>query len=253
MKHREAYVAIQAVCALALLGAGLIGSSLLRAQDVVPPAPVSPAGVAAAGVPGPAEDIRTIEDPVAIFNPWPWVLGALVLVAVALAWVFFLKRRRKEKPAPGRAPPVRVDPYTEAVSQLENTRPLIQRGEDKAFSLAASDIIRRYIERQFRLPAPERTTEEFLSEIVNNPILRDKLADYLTRFLQLCDLAKFANQPFGLREMEELYETAHKFIYESSQEKRKQDAARILQQQEARRKSSAAPPKKGGPLKTPAK
>ncbi len=73
---------------------------------------------------------------------------------------------------------------------------LLARGKVKLFHLRISDILRSYIENRFGLKAPERTTEEFLSELTQDvQIQKALLGDHkrlLGEFLNQCDLVKFA-------------------------------------------------------------
>ncbi len=161
-----------------------------------------------------AEDIRDIRDPVRIPYPWlPYAIAAGIIVGIlALCYLFYqwFKRRDAKK-----AKETRLTPYDRALKDLKNTRPLMENGQDKAFSIAVSDVLRHYLEGQFAMPAPERTTEEFLTEISGHILIKDSLADHLTGFLQDCDLVKFARQPLGLGQMKGLYEKAENFIEES--------------------------------------
>ena len=161
-----------------------------------------------------ADDIRDIRNPVKIPYPWlPYVIILGIVVAFhAILFLLFrwLKRRGKKKEEA-----FKLTPYDQALKDLENTRPLMEAGQDKAFSIAVSDVLRHYIEGQFAMPAPERTTEEFLVEISEHDLIKESLEELLRGFLQLCDLVKFAGQPLGRRQMKELYSKAKDFIEES--------------------------------------
>jgi hypothetical protein len=62
------------------------------------------------------------------------------------------------------------------------------------------------------MPAPERTTEEFLQVATNHVWLQGELTTLLRRFLEFCDLAKFAGQQFGAEERAQLLNAAREFI-----------------------------------------
>lgn len=176
---------------------------------------LTPAISAANDILSPEEDdIRDIHNLVKI--PYPWlpyaiILGGLLVFHAILFLLFrWLKRRRKK-----REEATKLTPYDQALKDLKNTRYLMDIGQDKAFSIAVSNVLRYYLEGQFAMPAPERTTEEFLLEISGHDLIKESLEELLSEFLQLCDLVKFADQPLGPEQMRELYEKAENFIEES--------------------------------------
>jgi hypothetical protein len=78
----------------------------------------------------------------------------------------------------------------EALAELEAS-PLLAHGQVKEYHIAASDILRTYVEERFRVEALEMTTREVLQG------LADIGADAsfrvgLRNFLEACDMVKFA-------------------------------------------------------------
>ena len=67
-------------------------------------------------------------------------------------------------------------------------------GEIDTFYVDVSQVLRVYLEERFALRAPERTTEEFLQEVEAGGPLTTTQCLELRRFLQQCDLVKFAAQ-----------------------------------------------------------
>lgn len=140
-----------------------------------------------------------------------WLIPLLaVLFLASLALAFWLGRRSRKSPPP--------TPYELALLELEEAKALLSKGTDKAYSSAVSNALRHYLERDYGLRAPEQTTEEFLEVVRHDSRLNGEPIERLGTFLQLCDLAKFAKQSFGLNERKELFTTAHDFI-ESAQQK----------------------------------
>jgi hypothetical protein len=140
-------------------------------------------------------EIRAIKPPLDA----PVTFAELVpyLVAVALAalvgWLVYYilkKRKRGEKIMP-QAPPRPPDELAlEALRAIESER-LWQRGMVKEYHSALSDVLRTYIERRYRMPAMESTSDEILSSPTVSALAQDAvgaLRDVLTR----SDLAKFA-------------------------------------------------------------
>lgn len=125
---------------------------------------------------------------------WPWVWGALaVAAAFAAAW-WWRRRRIRAALAAGLLPGVPLRPAEdvarEALDELAVSG-LAESGEVKLFYIRLSDIIRRYVEGKFGIPALDRTTAELLPEIRRDPRL-GRLAPEIRNFFEDCDLAKFA-------------------------------------------------------------
>lgn len=105
-----------------------------------------------------------------------------------------------------------------ALRELEEARQWMQPGQDAAFSAAASRAVRSFIEHRYRIAAPEMTTEEFLQAAQSHALIQGSSLESLRRFLELCDLAKFARHAFGEQEKTALLENAINFVQESSTE-----------------------------------
>jgi hypothetical protein len=161
------------------------------------------AGVSAAPV---AEDIRDIRG--AIYVLPEWVLPALIGGAVLIALGFYgLWRWRRNRAA--RA----LLPYEIALQRLEDIGALMQPARAREFSIAASDIVRLYIEQRFSVTATRQTTEEFLRDLLGSSDAA--LAEHqglLGEFLHQCDFVKFAAQSLTQRNMESLRQSARAFV-----------------------------------------
>lgn len=89
---------------------------------------------------------------------------------------------------------------------------LSEKGEFKLFYTKLSNILRSFIEHQFSLSAPERTTEEFLPEIENNPIFQNAQRKLLQDFMRQSDLVKFAKYIPENNVAEQAYQICYEFI-----------------------------------------
>lgn len=148
----------------------------------------------------------------------PWLWGGLVLAALCVVlacWYLWQRWRRRSVVPPPPLPPHRVA-YL-ALDRLIKGN-LLAEGQITAFYQALSDIIRHYIEQRFGLRAPERTTEEFLTELgavgvglMANPAHKLLLRDFLTH----CDLVKFACHTPATSEADEAVELCRRFIRET--------------------------------------
>lgn len=115
------------------------------------------------------------------------IAGAIALVVVVGFVVWLVMRLRARKTPP-------MTPAQTALAEIGAAREFSQ-GDDARFSALLSQAVRRYIEAALSLPAPERTTEEFLREAQAHPLLAGEPLARLGRFLEGCDLVKFARQP----------------------------------------------------------
>ncbi len=170
-------------------------------------APASAAPAAAATAAPPAPDIRDIHDPIPL-TFWEQhglqIAVGTPLAVLLLGFLLWLVLRKKAK--------IPLTPIERARLELAAARVEIATGGDKAFAVQVSDTVRRYLEDACRMPAPERTTEEFLVEAAKHPWLRGELTDLLRKFLEWCDLAKFAGQQFGQPQREQLLAAAAQFL-----------------------------------------
>jgi len=166
----------------------------------------STAATNAAGV-----GIRDIKPPVEIPSGWAWaawVLGAAALAALLyLAWRCWQKQRAQIPPVPV------IPPHVRARQKLEEALGLL--GQPREFCILVSDTIRWYLEEQFDFRAPERTTEEFLYELRETPLLTGNQKDSLGQFLQSCDLVKFARYEPGEPELRQLHQAALRLVEET--------------------------------------
>jgi hypothetical protein len=170
------------------------------------------AGASAAQPTEPSEDIRDIRGPKAVAGAWPLpaiIVGALLLAVTGFA-IWYWRGRSKR---------VRALTLTEETLQrLETIRPLMQPASAREFGIAASEVVRTYVERRFDVVATQRTTEEFLQSLLEDthaalvghrPLLGD--------FLQQCDFVKFAGVSLTSPDMESLFQSARKFVLETGQ------------------------------------
>ncbi len=153
------------------------------------------------------EDIRDIRGPKTV--PGSWVLPAMLVgvAAVALcAYVFSRRRRSGSRPRS-------LTLSEQALERLESTRPLMYPATAREFGIAASEVIRNYIEKRFDVIATQRTTEEFLQTLLqssNETLVRHR--SLLEEFLRQCDLVKFAGASLAVTDMESLLHSARGFV-----------------------------------------
>jgi Domain of unknown function (DUF4381) len=173
-----------------LLGAALAGGALAEAE----------------------EDIRDIRGPKAVTGSW--VLPAVLAGAIVIALCAYAVSRRRHRGT-------RIQSLTlseQALERLEKTRPLMRPATAREFGIAASEVIRNYIEKRFDVIATQRTTEEFLQTLLqssNESLARHR--SLLEEFLQQCDLVKFAGASLAITDMESLFRSARGFVLETGE------------------------------------
>jgi uncharacterized membrane protein len=170
-------------------------------------------GLAPAGAPATVdsqEDIRDIRGPKRTTAGWlvPVLLSTALL---ALAAYGIWRRRRRET--------ARVLlPFEVALLRLLEIRALMIPARAREFGIAVSDIVRGYIEQRFEVVATQRTTEEFLQDLLTSS--DSQLASHrplLSEFLQQCDIVKFAGISSTMANMEALHESARAFVQETAE------------------------------------
>jgi hypothetical protein len=190
--------------AIVLLGT-FVGGVQVFAQT---PSAVSAASAAAVAPGASSNDIRDIRGPEPIPSTWLWAMGlaGTVLVAAGGYGVYRWNRRRK-------IVAIKL-PYEIALERLQAARALLRPETVRDYSIAVSDIVRRYIEERFRVMATHRTTEEFLHDLLNpsNALLMAHRAS-LAEFLNHCDLVKFGGWRLSGQNMESMHQSARSFVF----------------------------------------
>ncbi len=118
-------------------------------------------------------------------------IGALVgaILTAILAW-FYLRWSRRPKPEPYVAP---VLPWIAALEELEAVRTsnLMSEGKTGEYFDRVSDCVRKYLGARYGFDGLESTTDEMQKTLSRvRPAVRG--LDTISRFLEECDLVKFA-------------------------------------------------------------
>ena len=106
--------------------------------------------------------------------------------------------------------------WFDALEELEAIKgAFTQAGDVKDYYARISDCVRDYIERLFKVNAPEMTTEEFLESLKDSQALPPAEKDLLKQFMSACDLVKFAKYKPTVEEISSVLSSAKKFIEET--------------------------------------
>ena len=165
----------------------------------------------APAAPAATNHLHDIKPPVEIPTGWAWVgwVAAALLVAGLLYWLWHVWRQRRAFTPPA---PV-IPPHVRALEQLEKALALL--AQPQPFCVLVADTTRLYLEERFDFRAPERTTEEFLHELQGTHLLTRDQKETLGRFLERCDLVKFARYEPREPELRELHAAAVRLVEET--------------------------------------
>ena len=159
-----------------------------------------------------ADDIRDIRGPKAVSGSWvvPAVIAGAAVVMIC-AYAIWRRRHRGTRLR-------NLTLSEQTLERLEDTRSLMLPATAREFGIAASEVIRNYIEKRFAAIATQRTTEEFLQTLLqssNEELLRHRTL--LAEFLQQCDFVKFAGASLAVKDMESLYLSARSFVLQTGE------------------------------------
>lgn len=131
---------------------------------------------------------------------WHCILIVLLLVIALLA---YLLRKKRITPIP---------PMERALQRIAIARKNSEKLSEKLYALEISQAVRDYIEEKHNLPAPERTTQEFLIMASSSEIFDDDAQELLRKILTLSDMTKFAQHSFQNQERDELALLSIEFV-----------------------------------------
>ena len=157
----------------------------------------------------PLPEIKDIAPPIDVF-PYPtWMIVLAALAAAALLGLAVWGLARWLRRRPPQPPPT---PQEIAMRELESLRPEVTAMEPYAFSVAVSDVLRRFVSAQYQLAATQQTSPEFLATISNSPRFSPDDRQLLARFLERSDLIKFARVDASSEDSRELLASAVAFV-----------------------------------------
>ncbi len=135
--------------------------------------------------------------------------GAALIIALI---VFLLSRKKGEK----EEDIIIIPPYDEAMSALTRLedQKLLDKGEFKPFTFGLSEILKRYISRQFEAQIQEATATEFRAWLQKSPLTGEQ-KQILETFIMETEPVKFANITPPIATFEKLIADVHTFCDET--------------------------------------
>ncbi|HEX7903055.1 MAG TPA: LPXTG cell wall anchor domain-containing protein [Chitinophagaceae bacterium] len=135
-------------------------------------------------------------------QPWWWwyAIGAGILLLLLV--IYFLMRKKK-KPVAAK-PEIIIDPYKDAMEQLEQAQK--NKDNSKQYYTTLVDIFRQYIYRKKGIQSQQKTTDDLIIQLRNISLNKEDF-DKLAQALRLSDFVKFAKYQPGKEDDTNMLET----------------------------------------------
>jgi hypothetical protein len=119
----------------------------------------------------------------------------LIIAGVISFAVYYYKKKKKKEPIFRLPQKPKLPPHEIALKELEELRDkkLWQNNKIKEFHSELTEIIRKYIEGRFGIPALEMISDDII-ESINRLDIDNRKKEELTEMLRLADLVKFAKE-----------------------------------------------------------
>ena len=168
----------------------------------------------ATGTPVPMTDINDIKPLEILVTDWSWlfyILGAVLILAIIGASIYFWKKYRNRKQVSAQIP---VLPHEAALVSLDALAD-VENMDGKAFYFSLSNILRTYIEARYSINALEMTTEELLPKIDLLGLSRE-IHQELKKLIHSTDPVKFAGVPAAVNKMREHLAFVRNFVEQTT-------------------------------------
>jgi len=166
--------------------------------------------------PDTSSDIKDVKPVMSLPLAWEDMVlyGGGLLVLAALAYLGYrLWKKKQRKPGEGEYVPPDRPAHIIAMEELGRLKgkKLWQQGHVKQYYSELTEILRRYFENRYKLPALEETTDEIM---VGLKRLRpgSELLSSTEKVLRTADLVKFAKHQPGVSEHEESLAAVYTFV-----------------------------------------
>lgn len=140
------------------------------------------------------------KEPYTFMEILPWALGGIALIALIVVLIWFITKRKNNKPLFAPKPKPLRPADVVALEKLDELRlaKVWQQGKLKEYHSQLTDIMREYLNRRFNFNAIEMTSDEIMDELQSHLENKEALSKINSVF-ELSDLVKFAkSQPTPL-------------------------------------------------------
>lgn len=133
-----------------------------------------------------------IKDIAPIFEFLWWLKILIAIIIMLLGYLVYKKLKKKERIKQEQDIPDPRTPYEKAVAKLEEliAKRLLEQDKVKEYYTELSEIVRTYIEEEFKIPATQLTSNELIKRLKDE--MRIEIMIALREFLEISDLVKFA-------------------------------------------------------------
>ena len=162
--------------------------------------------------------IGPMKVPISFREMLPWILAVLAVALLIIGGIWYYNKRRKKEPIFNLKPKVVLLPHELALQEIEKLRvkKLWQAGKVKEYHSELTEILRKYIEDRFQVPALEQTSAEIIDSLKNNVGCQPQALDRLGSLLILADMVKFAKVQPSPVENEKSLSDGIEFVYETT-------------------------------------
>ena len=162
--------------------------------------------------------VRPIAQPYTIDEFLPIISLVVVIGLLIFAIVYFIKRRKKNKPLFKKKEKPALPAHEQALLDLDTLKrkKLWQSDRLKEYHSQLSHIIRVYIENRFDIPAVEMVSYDIIQELKSTSSNKE-IMQKLEATLELSDLVKFAKSSASALENDTCWNNCQDFVNETKQ------------------------------------
>lgn len=176
---------------------------------------------------GPTDIKYPYDAPVTLKEVIPYILGAILILAILFFIFYAIKRKKNNKPLFVIPKKPKEPAHVIALRELDRIKneKIWQQGKTKQYYSEVTETLRKYIEDRFEIPAMEQTSDETIESFRKQKgLLKDKTFENLGKILKLADLVKFAKYQSSPDDDNMTLVNAYFFINDTKPEEKKPEA-----------------------------
>ena len=140
-------------------------------------------------------DIKApIDEPFSIMEIMEYIIYVLIAIILIVAGIYIFRKIKKKEPIIKLPQKPADPPHIIAIRELDilKEKKLWQNNHIKKYHSDLTEIIRKYIENRFNIPALEMTSYEIIDTVKHEKYIPENLHPNLRQMLTLADFVKFA-------------------------------------------------------------